>query len=142
VNVPMPAGCGDAEYVGAFQRILVPVARAFRPDFMLVSCGFDAHVEDPLASMRVTGAGFSALAAIVRHLADELCGGRLAFLLEGGYALVGVREGTAAVLDSLTSPTAPELPASVEMGAASNLAGIIDAVTAVHGGRFPDLGAA
>lgn len=141
VNVPMPAGCGDAEYIGAFQRILVPVARAFRPDFILVSCGFDAHREDPLASMRVTGAGFGALAAIVRHLADDLCGGRLAFILEGGYSLVGVREGTEAVLDCLLPPSAPDPPADVPLETAGNLAGVVEAVVAVHGGRFRDLGA-
>jgi len=106
----MPAGCGDDEYVGVFQRILVPATRAFRPDFVLVSCGFDAHRDDPLASMQVTGAGFASLAAIVRRLADEVCGGRLAFVLEGGYALTGVREGTAAVLDALTPTEAPPLP--------------------------------
>jgi len=72
LNVPMPAGCGDDEYVGVFQRILVPATRAFRPDFVLVSCGFDAHRDDPLASMQVTGAGFASLAAIVRRLADEV----------------------------------------------------------------------
>jgi acetoin utilization deacetylase AcuC-like enzyme len=138
----MPAGCGDDEYIGAFQRILVPVARTFRPDFVLVSCGFDAHLDDPLASMRVTGAGFAALTAIVRRLADELCNGRLAFILEGGYALSGVREGTAAVLDCLTAPVAPDLPPVVPIDAASNLAPVIDAVVGVHAGRFRDLGAA
>lgn len=142
VNIPMPAGCGDDEYVGSFQRILVPVARGFRPDFVLVSCGFDAHHADPLASMRVTGAGFAALAAIVRRLADELCGGRLAFILEGGYALDGIREGTEAVLDALTAPVAPELPPPIAFESESNLARIVEAVVAVHGNRFSGLGAA
>src|SRR5262245_59028163 len=57
LNVPMPAGCGDAEYVGALQRLLVPVARAFRPEVVLVSCGFDAHRDDPLAQMQLSGEG-------------------------------------------------------------------------------------
>jgi len=142
VNIPMPAGCGDAEYIGAFQRILVPVTRAFRPDFILVSCGFDAHREDPLAAMQVSGAGFAALAAIVRRLADEICAGRLAFILEGGYALVGVREGTEAVLDTLCAADAPALPPVVALESGSNLAHVVGCVVAVHAGRFPDLGAA
>src|SRR4029453_6642300 len=66
VNVPMPAGCGDAEYVGVMQRVLLPVARWFRPDVLLVSCGFDAHRDDPLASMEVSRAGFAAMTALVR----------------------------------------------------------------------------
>src|SRR5262247_3775790 len=86
LNVPMPAGCGDDEYVGALQRLLVPVARAFRPEILLVSCGFDAHRDDPLAQMEVTRAGFRGMAALVRALADDLCEGRLALVLEGGYA--------------------------------------------------------
>ncbi|MHC4422750.1 MAG: histone deacetylase family protein, partial [Planctomycetota bacterium] len=86
LNIPLPAGCGDAEYTGALQRILVPVAQAFRPEVILLSCGFDAHRDDPLAGMRVTGQGYRAMAQIVRALAEELCGGRLAYVLEGGYA--------------------------------------------------------
>ena len=94
LNVPMPAGCGDAEYVGVFQRVIAPAARAFRPDYWIVSCGFDAHEDDPLAAMRVTQSGYAALTAIVRALADELSGGRMLFVLEGGYSLRGLREGT------------------------------------------------
>jgi acetoin utilization deacetylase AcuC-like enzyme len=99
LNVPLPAGCGDAEYVGALQRVLVPAANAYRPELILVSCGFDAHRDDPLAAMQVSGEGFRAMAACVRKLADDLCGGRLVLLLEGGYALSGLREGTESVLD-------------------------------------------
>jgi acetoin utilization deacetylase AcuC-like enzyme len=142
VNVPLPAGCGDDEYLGCFQRILVPVARAFRPEIILVSCGFDAHRDDPLASMQLSGAGFGALAAVVRAVADEHCGGRLALVLEGGYALSGLREGTGAVLDVLLAQEAPPLPASVESPAGSLLGQVVGNVAAVHRGRFRDLGAA
>jgi acetoin utilization deacetylase AcuC-like enzyme len=142
LNVPMPAGCGDAEYIGVFQRILVPAAQAFRPDFMLVSCGFDAHADDPLADMQLTGGGFAAMTAIVRQLAEELCGGRLAFLLEGGYALSGLREGTAAVLDAILEPVPPEPPATVECAPGSRLERLLEPVIQVHRGHIPDLGAA
>ena len=140
LNVPMPAGCGDTEYIGVFQRILVPAAQAFRPDFVLVSCGFDAHADDPLADMQLSGEGFAAMSAIVRQLAEELCGGRLAFLLEGGYALSGVREGTAAVLDAILDPTPPDLPATVDLTAGSPLDRILDPVIQLHRAHFPDLG--
>jgi acetoin utilization deacetylase AcuC-like enzyme len=142
LNIPMPAGCRDAEYVGVFQRILVPAARGFRPDFILVSCGFDAHRDDPLAGMQVTGDGYAAMAAIVRHLADDLCGGRLAFVLEGGYAPSSLREGAAAVLDAILDRAAPNLPAVIDLEPGSPLERIVEPVVRVHGGHFRDLGAA
>ena len=140
VNVPMPAGCGDAEYVGALQRLFAPVARAFRPDVVLVSCGFDAHRDDPLAAMDVSGEGFLAMAAIVRAAADELCGGRVVFALEGGYAPSGLAEGTAAVLEAALRAEAPRV-APVEMAAGSLLRRLVDSVVQVHGGRVSGLGA-
>ncbi|MEE9607653.1 MAG: histone deacetylase [Myxococcota bacterium] len=140
VNVPMPAGCGDAEYIGALQRIFVPVAQSFRPEIVLVSCGFDAHRDDPLAAMELSGAGFRALTAIVRGVAEELCGGRVAFVLEGGYAASGLREGTEAVLDTLLAP-AVALPVAEALRPESPLGRIVERVGQVHGGRHPGLGA-
>jgi len=141
-NIPLPAGCGDAEYLGAFRRLLVPAVRAFRPEMILVSCGFDAHVDDPLAAMNVTGDGFAALARIVRALADDLCGGRLLFVLEGGYALSGLEAGTRAVLAEILPANAPPLPPVDALRPGSPLAGIVARVAAAHAGRIPDLGSA
>jgi acetoin utilization deacetylase AcuC-like enzyme len=141
VNVPMPAGCGDAEYVGALQRLFAPVARVFRPDLLLVSCGFDAHRDDPLAAMEVSAEGFLAMAAIVRAAADELCGGRVVFALEGGYAPSGLAEGTAAVLEAALRAEALAV-APVEMPAGSLLRRLVNSAVEVHGARFPGLGAA
>ncbi len=142
LNIPLPAGCGDAEYKGALQRILVPVAQAFRPEMILVSCGFDAHRDDPLGGMRVTREGYRAMARIVRALADELCEGRLAYVLEGGYAASGLEEGTDAVLDTLLDSGPIQPPGLEPLAARSVLADVIDRVAAVHGPRFPGLGAA
>jgi acetoin utilization deacetylase AcuC-like enzyme len=139
LNVPLPAGCGDAEYVGIFQRVLVPAARAFRPDYWIISCGFDAHEDDPLAAMRVTRSGFSALTAIVRALADELSGGRLLFVLEGGYSLRGLQEGVDAVLEGLLAGS-PALPPAVDLAPGSPLEALVRRTVAVHGRRIPDLG--
>ncbi len=142
LNIPLPAGCGDAEYKGALQRILVPVVQAFRPEMILVSCGFDAHRDDPLGGMRVTREGYRAMARIVRALAEELCGGRLAYVLEGGYAASGLEEGTDAVLDTLLDSGPIQPPGLEPLAARSVLADVIDRVAAVHGPRFPGLGAA
>jgi len=142
VNIPLPAGCGDPEYVGAFQRILVPVARAFRPEIILVSCGFDAHADDPLASMEVTGDGYRGMARIVDALADELCGGRQVHLLEGGYALSGLEDATRALLDVLVDPGSVLLPSSVALEPGSDLWGVVERVGAVHARGIPGFGAA
>jgi len=140
LNVAMPAGSGDAEYTGVARRVWAPAARWFRPDLILVSCGFDAHESDPLASMALTGQGFGALARIVRALAEELCGGRWALVLEGGYADHGLEEGTAAVLDALLAPASGPLPEGPEPAPGTPLKALLDAVRAVHGDRIPDLG--
>lgn len=142
LNIPMPAGCGDREYIGVMQRLIVPAAIAFAPDVILVSCGFDAHRDDPLGSMDLTGAGFAIMAELMRKLADELCEGRIAYVLEGGYALSGVREGTTAVLESLVAEVAAAPAPAAPLEPGSLLAGLVDRVVRVHGARIPDLGAA
>jgi len=84
VNVPLPAGCGDAEWLGGFAEVVEPAVRAFEPDLLLVSAGFDAHEEETIyrVDMHVTDAGFHELARRCAALAP-----RLAAVLEGGYNL-------------------------------------------------------
>jgi acetoin utilization deacetylase AcuC-like enzyme len=82
LNVPLAAGVGDAEYAAAFSELVEPTVRAFDPDLVLVSAGFDAHEEDPLAHMTVTERGFEELARRSAQL-----GPRVAAVLEGGYNL-------------------------------------------------------
>lgn len=101
VNVPLPAGCGDDEYIAAFTDLVAPVARQFRPEVVLVSAGFDADHRDPLAGMQATEAGFGALARIVMRIAEESAAGRVAAVLEGGYDLAALRAAVPAVLDEL-----------------------------------------
>jgi acetoin utilization deacetylase AcuC-like enzyme len=138
----LPPGCGDAEYVGLVRRILVPVALAFRPELILVSCGFDAHRDDPLASMRVSRAGYAEMTRSLRAVAEEVCGGRVAFVLEGGYAESGLYEGTSAVLDASLDAAPPVLAPAPEAPPGSTLADVIRQLRTVHGGRFEGLGAA
>lgn len=100
VNVGLPAGAGNAEYRAAFDQVLAPALRRFRPDILLVSAGFDAHVDDPLASMRVTRDGYASMARILRRVADEVCEGRVVCALEGGYALDALAGSVVALLDA------------------------------------------
>jgi len=101
VNFPMAAGWGDEEYLRAFNEVLVPVARRFQPQLILVSAGFDAHWADHLAMMRVSVQGFAQMATILKNLAAELCQGRLIFTLEGGYNLRVVSSSIKAIFDVL-----------------------------------------
>ena len=94
VNVPWPPGMGDAEYLAAFDRVLMPIAESFRPDLVLVSCGFDAADGDLLGGMRVTPAGFAAMTERLTRLA----GGRVLLALEGGYNLAAISASAAACL--------------------------------------------
>ena len=119
----------------------MPVTQKFRPDIILVSCGFDAHVDDPLAAMQVTGEGFRAMSALVRALAEDCCGGRVAFVLEGGYAASGLFEGTQALLSVLTAPGAPPLPSAAPMPRGSVLEAVVGRVAQAHAGHHPGLGA-
>lgn len=141
VNVPLPPGCGDHEYAGVLRRVLAPVALRFRPELILVSCGFDAHRDDPLASMQLSGAGYRTMTEIVRALADEVCEGRIAFVLEGGYAPSGLVEGMSGVLDALCAPRASALLEAPEATPGSTLRHVVDRVAAVHRRHFEDLGA-
>lgn len=98
VNVPFPGGVGDEDYLLAFKRLLVPLAKRFRPDLVLVSAGFDPHWRDPLAAMEVTLTGFARMAEVLLGLAEEVCRGRIVFVLEGGYDLDALAYGVANTL--------------------------------------------
>jgi acetoin utilization deacetylase AcuC-like enzyme len=99
VNLPFPAGFGDAEFARAFDEIILPIARQFAPDFVLVSAGFDCDGRDPLGGLDVTPAGIGMMARACRRLADETAAGRIVAVLEGGYDLDAIDEGVATVLD-------------------------------------------
>ncbi|MCY4064366.1 MAG: histone deacetylase [Chloroflexi bacterium] len=93
INIPLPAGHGDASYERLFAEIVIPAIERFQPDLMLISAGFDAHWVDPLASMQLTLAGYDYLARACLKLAERLCAGRIVFVMEGGYDLRALAHG-------------------------------------------------
>jgi acetoin utilization deacetylase AcuC-like enzyme len=113
VNVPLHAGADDAGYRRVFEQVLVPLARRYRPQLILISAGYDAHIGDPLGGMSVTTAGFSELARIVRQLSDEIedCGGRLAAILEGGYNTEALAQSVIATIAAMQAPSSQLAPA-------------------------------
>ncbi|CAM0950031.1 unnamed protein product [Alopecurus aequalis] len=95
LNLPLPGGSGDYSMRCAFDEVIAPSAQRFKPDIILVSAGYDAHVLDPLAGLQFTTGTFYMLAASIKELARELCGGRCVFFLEGGYNLQSLSSSVA-----------------------------------------------
>ncbi len=98
INLPLPAGQDDATYRRLLHDHLLPAARPFQPDLILISAGFDAHVADPLGGMRLTESGFAALTTDVLALATESAEGRVVAILEGGYDPAALARSVVAVL--------------------------------------------
>lgn len=101
LNVPMDGGEGDAAYEKSFDETIVPALTKYRPEFILVSAGYDAHRRDPLGGMNVTAKGFHFMNQRLFEVAVKICAGKIVFVLEGGYDLKGLREGVESVLDVL-----------------------------------------
>lgn len=127
VNVPLPAGCGDDEYVAAFERLVLPIAEQFRPEFVLVSAGFDAHRRDPLAGMTVTEEGYRAMTRLLMQLAERHAEGRLAAILEGGYDLHALQTTIPVVLDELGG-----VRAGTALATPAPRVGVLDAAVAAQ----------
>jgi acetoin utilization deacetylase AcuC-like enzyme len=114
------------------EHLIAPAARSFRPEMILISCGFDAHRDDPLAAMNVTREGYRDMSAIARALADDLCEGRILFVLEGGYAASGLEDGVNAVLDVIAGEDSPELPKNAPISSGSVLESVVEQVSCAH----------
>jgi acetoin utilization deacetylase AcuC-like enzyme len=104
VNVPLESGAVDADYRVAFDEIVLPVVRQFKPALILVSAGFDAHERDPLATMRLTAGAFGAMTMGLRGVAEEACGGRMALVTEGGYDLRALAASLDETVKALVAP--------------------------------------
>ncbi len=109
INLPLAAGSGDDVYLACLRAVVVPIARTYQPELILVSAGFDAHRADPLGAMSVTTKGFTDMCAAVRALAEETCHGRLVLALEGGYNLRALAESVVACASELTATSARQI---------------------------------
>ena len=97
LNIPLPAGTGEVEYLAAFSREVVPALRKFTPDLLIISAGFDAHEDDPLANMRLTGDSFAKMTDMVKGIAP------IVSVLEGGYNLIALGKSVEKHLAALGS---------------------------------------
>jgi acetoin utilization deacetylase AcuC-like enzyme len=128
VNVALPGGQTDADYGSVFHDVFLPVAHAYRPDIVLVSAGFDPHRADPIGGMRATERGFAAMTSAVKRLAEEVCGGRLVLILEGGYNLDALAQSTHACLEILSGRRVEAFPNGTSPAAGSAIAATVAAV--------------
>ena len=101
INIPLPAGTGEDVYLAAMDDLVLPALRAFAPELILVSAGYDAHEDDPLAMMRLRTESFGLFAERLRDAAEELCGGKLVLVLEGGYNLNALGDSVVATIEAL-----------------------------------------
>jgi acetoin utilization deacetylase AcuC-like enzyme len=101
LNVPFPGGQTDDDYAAVMRELLVPIAADYDPELVIVSAGFDAHGNDPLASMNLTFDGYARMTAAVSSIVAKRPETALLFVLEGGYNLTGLEEGVRAVLEGL-----------------------------------------
>ncbi len=101
VNVPLPPESGEEAYVDAFRRDVLPNLDAFRPELIMISAGFDAHRDDPLAQMRLTESSYGVLTGMMTQAAETYCQGRIVSVLEGGYNLEALAGSVEAHLEML-----------------------------------------
>lgn len=101
LNSPLPAGSGDNEIIESFEKKLWPQVNQFKPDFILISAGFDSRNTDPLGRFRVTDTGFKRLTQIMKQMAYDHAEGRLVSVLEGGYSLKGLAQAVPAHIEEL-----------------------------------------
>jgi acetoin utilization deacetylase AcuC-like enzyme len=109
VNLPVRPGADDTLFCSLVDRVVVPLARSFEPQLMLVSAGYDAHRDDPLAACEVTEEGYAAMTHSIRGVSDSL-GIPVGCVLEGGYALDALARSVAATLEALRSPARARPP--------------------------------
>ncbi len=134
VNVPLPGGCGDEEYLRVYREVCAPVMRRFGPQLLLVSAGFDAHFSDPLAGMLLSVRGYYGIASTLRELADEACEGRVVYALEGGYDHTALAWSVRACIDTLLGNPFAEDPHGLgPQVSGPDIEAVLAAVKRAHG---------
>jgi acetoin utilization deacetylase AcuC-like enzyme len=101
VNVPLPAYAGDVCFALISEKVIEPMVRSFRPEIIFVSAGYDSHWNDPITMMGLSSSGFSALSKQLVELAQDFCGGKIVFVLEGGYDPIHVVNGVSAAFAAM-----------------------------------------
>ena len=131
VNVPLNSGAGDEDYLAIFHMLIAPLLRAYQPQLILVSAGFDGHQMDPLGGMNLTEGGYEQMVQVLMHLAAELCSHRLVLTLEGGYSLAALRESVKRILTCMANYDPEKDPVPI--------APVLDLLNSSSRGRLRDV---
>ncbi len=134
LNVPMPPGMGDPEFLRVFRDVVVPVGLEFAPELVLVSAGFDAHRDDPLGGMNLTRDGYGGITQEILRLARSTCEGKVVFALEGGYDLHALEKSIVATLAVMTGEQTPQ---AADFGRAAE--DLVREVRQAHGAYWSSL---
>ena len=138
VNVPLPGGQGDEDFIDIFKSVLQPIVEEYRPQFILVSAGYDIYHLDPLGTMEVTSRGFYLMTKFLRNLAEKQCDGKILLSLEGGYHVDGLAESVKDTIIALSDDG--KLEDFVEKSNVSRAtADIIEKTKKIHADFWPVL---
>ena len=132
INLPIPKGYGDAEYVSIFERLLLPVAEQFAPELILVSAGFDTHKDDFMGGMHMTASGYAGMTASIKKIADKVCNGKIIMSLEGGYHPDALSRSVKAVLKEMAGMTCCDISAMVKKADKKKMAYVVRRCIDVH----------
>jgi acetoin utilization deacetylase AcuC-like enzyme len=132
VNVPLPAGTGDNGFAQVFEKIVWPVAKHFAPELIVVSAGFDAHWADPLGQIQLTLNGYDHLTRQLIDMANTLCGGKIIFVMEGGYNLTSLSHAWLNVAYALLGESKLVDPLGAAHNAEPDISQIIEKVIGLH----------
>jgi acetoin utilization deacetylase AcuC-like enzyme len=132
LNVPLPEGAGDLAMQRVFNEVIGPAAERFAPDFVLISAGYDAHWRDPLGGLQLSTSGYFQITRSLKQLAENLCGGRMACVLEGGYDLEALAASVVASLHALFGAESAPDPFGPPEYQEPHIHKVIEEVKAIH----------
>jgi len=133
INIPLPPRIGDQAFSAISEQVITPIAKRFSPDIFLISAGFDAHWNDPLASLQLSTSGYYKLGQALVNLAETMCEGRIIFLLEGGYDPEDLYDNVLAIMYALASATLPNDRLGPAPFPETNIENLLKNVLSIHG---------
>ena len=132
INIPLPPGVGDTGFAAIYEQLIWPAALRFRPELIVVSAGFDAHWRDPLAQLRLSLTGYNHITRELIRMADEICGGRIVFAMEGGYDLEALAHAWRNVAHALLGDREVSDPLGLRPGVEPDLTAHLNYLRQLH----------
>lgn len=114
MNIPLPPGAGDDEYIHSFETLVIPALRSFAPELIFISAGFDGHRDDPLSDMNLTEEGYRKMTSLIVQGSKDHSNGKIVSMLEGGYNLGALKESVRVHIEEMTRPEKEEACSFIE----------------------------